>query len=710
MCAGGEHLALAEFARRAAHLRMQGGAPHFSFDTGGLLAPHGVARFAARQDPAGLADMVRDTGYRALALGEDDLSAPRDVMLGVLTRLRDRGVPVVASNLRCAPAARALCDVLVDASDGISMHRLGDRRLAFIAMIAPEALGRLAPELAAGIRLSPLSDSVAAAVRAARDRGAEMIVVSIDDGWGSAAASRALLLAHRLPDDGRPDLLFSAGSGNELRFARPPSFRPAVLAARPGHVLEASVRWNGPRGTYDVLADDAPAFNAPASPIRDLVQRLGPVYCDRWGRELAGARLDRPMDPTGLLELTAEVMRARTRAEIALLNRGLLDAAWRPAHANGLTESDVYVALQYDEPLEVATVPAAWLRAVAEHLSRGGLLALGLTRDADGNVFVNGRALDPRATYRVVSIRFLAVGGDHALPDEVRWTAVPDATLRSVVIDHLERPRQRDPRDALPNVLDQPIWRVGVDADLTFSGTVIHNPADYDDSQFGVDETVSFGVDNRLRADAVARLWGWDNAAIVAYRTTNTADAGFEEGLDQTTLRSAVRWRGLAAAHEGFYVPEPYLETYLETELTVPDERDFRHLLLRPTLGLQFTLTEHLSLKLSGGFETELLADDREVLPGFGAQLVLKPWRLLETGERFVELAFSTDYFVSGLGDQNRQTLRGALSSTFVLTSLLSLGLSFDLFGVKEGGSDLSLASSTSVFLRATWQRRWARR
>ena len=47
-------------------------------DTGGLLAPHGVARFAAEHDPAALATMVQDIGYRALAIRSVTLRTPNN--------------------------------------------------------------------------------------------------------------------------------------------------------------------------------------------------------------------------------------------------------------------------------------------------------------------------------------------------------------------------------------------------------------------------------------------------------------------------------------------------------------------------------------------------------------------------------------------------------------------------------------------------------
>jgi hypothetical protein len=253
------------------------------------------------------------------------------------------------------------------------------------------------------------------------------------------------------------------------------------------------------------------------------------------------------------------------------------------------------------------------------------------------------------------------------------------------------------------------VWTVAADGDLGFTATSVNDRGvEFDDAQLQQDTTATASLAATVRADGIGRLWGWDNLFSLQYRTTRAGDR-FEEALDITSLRSSARWRGLRVLREEPYVPDPFLETYVETELSEREESDFRHFLVRPVLGLQFTLTPHLTLKVMGGFEIEVLAPGRDFLPGAGFQLVLKPFTLLRADVREVKLEWAIDYFASDFGDRNRQTLRVTVATTLAINRFLSLGVRLDMFGVTEDMPDdmvhdrFGIAASTTVYFKATW-------
>src|SRR5205085_2083535 len=98
---------------------------------------------------------------------------------------------------------------------------------------------------------------------------------------------------------------------------------------------------------------------------------------------------------------------------------------------DSLSASDVNVALEFDEPLEIAEVTEAWLRQVATGAQESaGMVTPGLTWDGSGssvsNVKVDGHTTESRARYRVVTSRFLAASGAlPALPSGSAWIALP---------------------------------------------------------------------------------------------------------------------------------------------------------------------------------------------------------------------------------------------------------------------------------------------
>ncbi len=709
-CENGRALEASHFAELTPALAELASAPDrpLLFDAGGLLTPGGVARFAVRDRPRELADALVAIGYRALVFGSAELGAPREPMIGVLAALRAHRVPAIATNLYCRPgsAATPLCDVLVDGSDGPSIFVVGRRRVALVSIVSRSALVRVAPDLADGVVLADEAEALADAVRRARRGGVDLVVASVE-GAGDDPASAGLALASRLPEDARPDIVVIADAGDQLAFARPPSFTPAVVAPPPGGALRVRVRSSSATSGYDVLARPIAARASVAPPFDRWLERTGERYCREWGRRLAGATLDREMTGRDLLELAAAVVRDRASAELGVLNMGALDAAWSRPNARKLTASDVYVALQYDEPLVAADVSGAWLADLLGKMEEKHLVAPGLEGEAT-SLRVNGRPVDRRGVYRVVTIRFLGAGGDEALPPlphGARWEPVEGASLRTAMLDFLDTPRDGDPRSAVEPLADALEWTFRVDGDVKFAGTAIESPTDasgapvYDAAQLGRADSLSGGFALSLGADAVARLWSWENEGIVRQRTTRTATDEFAESDDVLSLRTTLVYRGLRAELPEPYVPQPYVEAYLESELTKPETRAFHHLLLRPTIGVRFTLFDELTLELGGGAARELLDSSATFQPGALMQLVLAPWTVLGEDARRLKLELLLDYFVTG----SSQELRGKLDSSLTIAEPFALVVGVQLFGRLDNGQQLGVALDVTVGLRIDW-------
>jgi hypothetical protein len=679
------------------------------FDTGSLLAPHGVARFAAIRTPDALAALVVALGYQALAFGEAELGGPREALVHTAAALRERGVPMIASNLFCDEEQKVLCETLVDAQSGVSIHRIGRDRVAFIAVVEPAALERISPDRSRGLRLAPVQESIARAVRSARELGATVIIASVDSSPEEKPAENLLKLADSLPEDGKPDLLLSSAAGTEFLFARPPAFRPALAAAPPGSAARLRLRRNLLADSLDVFVRPVPMADEPHPAVGRFIARVGPRFCSEWGREMPGGKTDEPLSGEGLLELAAGTARLTVSTEVALIPRALLDPSWQASSPRALTASDVYVGLKQDDPLLVGKVEGRWLEQVAKGEAGKRLVMPGIVVD-DGTVKVHGRPIEPRAMYRVVTVRQATVGPG-ALPAGPTWTPAPDATLRGSLLAYLDEARDEDPRAALPDVAHRPQWTFRLDLRGTFAGTFVNNPPGgpednpYPDAQLQRPTTANFGWQGTVRADALAKTWGWDNWFDSRYRLILAVGQPNNEADDQTSFRSTMRYRGWRERRERFYVPEPFVESYLETEITIPDQvnegdRDYRHFLVRPTSGLQFTMTQHFSVKAVGGFEVQALDPDGRLLPGAGAQIVLKPWTVMEANDRKVTMEGNADYFVADLGGINRQTLRGTFRAAYQFNHMLSFGWSLELFIAKEKGRAAGVSAINSAFIQ----------
>lgn len=712
VCRDGQTLAPTDIARNDVWRRHSDRTETLLVDTGGFLSRHGVARFAARRDPAALGELMRGLGFRAMAFSEADLGDTRALVLDRVRALREAGVRTLATNLRCDASARALCDALVTGDDGVPITRIADQAVALLAYVDPTASARVGPDRMDGLRLEPLTAAVRNGVRAARARGADLVVVMIDSGYGAEAAARVVSTMAELEAADKPDLVFAAGAGAELLFARPASFRPAVVAAPTRSAVDVRVRRNE-AGRLDILAQPAEAGEVP-SPFLRFMERIGARYCEELGADLAGGRIDPDvggeMDARAMVDLTAGVMRDAVAADVALLNVHAIDERWR-LRGSHLSASDVNIAIQYDEPLMVADVPGTWIRNFARSNPEGrDLRALGVEITnpfaANEKIKVNGRLLDTDAIYRVVTIRFLAAGGDHGLiGQDAEWDTT-EHTLRRVVLDHLEVERDADPRSALVDPWDRLEWTFRVGADLTFAGSAVRDPGGYQEGPLQNANQTQFGLNLNLALNALSRQAAWENTLTSTYTLAATAETdGFDEGADQVLYRTNGQYRGFRARRDELYVPDLVLEGLLRTELTPQAERDDHFLNLRFTAGLQWRLHLKVKTKLLAGVEVLDAADAalRQVLPGVGAQLLIDPWLLMREGLRKLTLGLTFDYFLSGPGGRNRHLVQGTFDLDLRLGRYVGLVANVTMYGLAEREMPFSFALQTTLAFRMSF-------
>lgn len=710
-------------------------------DTGGLLAPNGVVRFASQRDAAGVARLVRDLGYRALAFGLNDLAAPRGQTIRIVRELRAMGIPMIASNLRCAPGASALCDVIVDASDGVSTHRVNGRLTAVLSVVRPDARQHVAPERAVGIEIGDPTEAIVRYTRMARERGAEIVVAVVDN----RIEGGALRLAAELPEDGRPDLIL-VSQQDELLFARPQTVRPVLVGPSESDAVEVRIRDSLEiHDGYEFLAQPLSGRGiSVAEPVRDWIEDIGAPYCEAWGHPLAGAPLEEPLDAAGMRDLVAEIIRDRTGADLAIINRQVIDRLWVQAQEGALTASDIYIALQYDEQLAVADVDERWLeRLIINAEEREGELTIsGMSWSGTRLrrfVRVGGHYTDGRARYRVVTIQFLAQGGRGLLPELGalgEWERVEDTSLRQMVLDYLQTPREEDPREALPEAEGTLEWTFRADADLTFSGSSIESPrqrctdemlaatpelcdADgfviddagarspaYASSQLSTSDLITLGLNLNLAANAAAPDWTWTNTGSFLYQTAWTEPTGamgnsFVEAADQIRARSTLSWRGARTGNpDSWFIPDPTADVFVETEFTEPGERGYHWFLLRPTLGVRFQFTTKFQLQLMGGMQTQVLDPQAELQGGFGATLTLSPWVMFRYDLRTANLEFTFDYFVTMSDTQTQGTLRGTLGTSYDLAGPLALTLNANVFVQHQSEQDVGAAISVTAGIR----------
>lgn len=680
----------------------------FVFDTGGLVAPDGLMRHAVRRDPAGVASIIRELGYRALALGEDDLKNELEGVIQLAEALRREGIPWVASNLVCKEPAAALCDALVTASDGVPIFREGGNRVAFISLASPTIRSHLPLELAEALVFQSIEETLQRAVGEAREKDVDMIVAVIDDGMGAEGFGRTLSLAAKLPEAARPDLLMSARGGTEVLFARPINESPAVFAAPPSGVTQLDVR-RLESGELDFRARRLAPEKELNPKLASLLDEVSASICDAASDALEGARLAAPFDREDLLRLSARITLERSGADFAILERASVRKDFAPIRKTHLSEADLELAIEIDAPLLIASVKGNFLKAlIRSEAARDAFFMDGLEHRYPGKAYERislyvPMNIDDEGVYRVVTTRAIAErsGLLPALPPNEKWQPL-GARLRSVTIEYLSEQGEGDPRLRIREPSSVFEWYGRATADVNFGGTVVRNPSDYTESQLTREDSLTLGITSQADFGGINDNLHYENRFDLRYRLIRNQTER-TEGDDLISLLSRLRFHGAYTRRPRVYIPEPFVELYLESEFTRADTRDFHHFLARPSLGAIFRLLDPLTLSFRAGFETELLDPNRSVDPGLGLRLDMTNLELLKERDNRLILRGFVDYFLSSVRGEGRHTLRATADVAYTLGKRVSIGLQLVVYGRKDFSEEFGVGTNATAFLRGAF-------
>ncbi|HEX2569244.1 MAG TPA: 5'-nucleotidase C-terminal domain-containing protein [Polyangia bacterium] len=674
-----------------------------ALDTGDLLGASAVSRRAVEDDAPALARALRSTGLRAMALGYRDLAMPRETLITAARALKEEGLPLVLSNLRCAPAAAALCAAVADTDDPPLLLDTPAGPVAFVVLLAPSALVRVARDRAADLELLDPADTLRRLAPRARAAGAKAVVASYDAAERSGLdAALGLVTALDSSETMAPhDLLLVNRLREGVREVLTSQGLPMV-ATRPRHAVLLSSAGRERVRPARVAQPPAEVLHYTAALSRRLCQALH--------RPLPGGQLEAPLEREQFAGLLLDVMREAARAEVAILNHNALRAPGGLFPLQGrIDELAVTAALPFDDQLRVGRLPGALVGALARSPQAARLYLRGV-QVQEGRVLVNGRPLDEQGSYRVVTTGFLAQGGDGVLPPNAMGSLVPldRRGPRELLLDWLTRPHTGDITTLPVDPGLHPRWTLRWSLDATYSSTSISNPGGYTDAQLSRAASTALRGDLELRADADHPGFRFDNSLRLRYGVTRTrtatADSGFTESSDLIVQRSTLTQR-VRPRRPRPYDPQPYFEGYTESEFTRPVERSYHHLEVRASVGLRFTLWGRFQVQGGGGLDWELLAPGSLPMPVVVAGWSLPPTRIFSIRGRPAEAQTTLDVAWRDPGHHSDLLVRFNAKLSLPLWGTLAVVLGYDLFVREVAGMPRGVAGDITIGLRVAQSR-----
>lgn len=651
------------------------------FDTGDLLGASAIGRFAVQQDPDALALAVKELGLHARAIGHRDFASSRSRLLAFTQALAKQGLRTTLTNLSCSGEALELCNSVVNSLEEPVMVDSPVGKVAFIAALSPQQLLSVARELSLGVKLEPPADSLSDATRRARALGAARVVAVYDPAIGDELAD-TLALVKALDPAATPDVLIVDAQLEPLRTASVGSRNLPLIATRPNEALVVELRYDGTLHTENAEPQKAPA--AVTAYAEALNRSLCELYQEPFPRGLLGA----PLGKDEAAALVLDVMREYARAEVAVLNGHAISSVAPWPLETPLTHLALFQALPFDNRMRVVTVTGA---ALAEFLgSADAKTAFIRGAKKDGPWKVNGRTLEPLQAYRVVTTDFVAERFGGLFEDA---EPLGTLTVRDLLTDWLsvEKPGP---------LLSQPVdpaerarWWFTYRLQLDLTSVRVSNPNQsvFQDTQLLRGQSLSLVGETEARAIGDHPLYALEHQVRLRYGVVDTTalDGTTTGAVNNVDLLAA---RTLAFARKVFgsaawYVPRPYADLFVESELTRPETRRYHHLQLLPTAGVRFELFPQFAVYVGAGLTWEVFAQREDLnpqVPPAAAVLVagwqLRPLKIVKLGQRWMEAETNLDFWIRDLGGPAQSQARARARLVVPLFSVLSLTATYDLF------------------------------
>jgi hypothetical protein len=218
------------------------------------------------------------------------------------------------------------------------------------------------------------------------------------------------------------------------------------------------------------------------------------------------------------------------------------------------------------------------------------------------------------------------------------------------------------------------------------------DPTIFTDTQLARGQALTVVGETEFRSIGDHPSFAFENQLRLRYGMVSTVSpegesSGFIDNVDIIQARSLFFYRRLFGHKPQWYWPLPYADVYVESEFTKPETRRYHHLMLQPTAGVRFELARPFAIYAGAGFTWQTMATVTDLVPPSSplafvvvAGWQLRPFKLIQFGERAVEVETNLDAFMRDLGARTQAMLRGRVRVVIPIFSILSLTTTYDLF------------------------------
>ena len=708
----------------------QGRPAPLALGIGDMVFPGAFGHFLLSQGEQGasqLAELLARIPFDGMALGNHEFGDIPESTQAFFGAAQKAGLPFLGANIRCKSGelTEALCRMTGTAEGGKPWRivQRGPVKIGITAITDPAITEQLAKDRLEKVELKPPKEVLAEVIPQMKADGADLVFVLLHRGHGltrdvletilSEFEDLDLMVTDKLFSKDEEDLTAGAAAHREMGYIVIPRTHTFLIGAGSSELSDtlATLSLKKIDGHYRIAGVE-PRYISNGIFDPDEAAKITAVsqdFCSKWGQPLHEAKLARDFAPEDMSTFILNVLRFTAKSEVALMNTG---AFRNPEHfpiSGGVTSADISSTLPYGSRFIKAGVSGEVLAKLAASIG-SGLSCAGMEKDASGELRVNGRPLDKKRSYSIVINEFLAEGsGGFIDPKTLKSPTIwqdpatgqtPD--IAAIVTDSVREGRFLEergdgslvvsPDKSFPDLHLHMLWQLGGHLNASYSHMNIHNPhqavdhdGDYSKSRLTATATDRLNVDFKIMANGSTRNHGWDNDFVIQYSTTRQKGPEesnvFEEDKDMARIRSAYKYLGQRADYgDAWYVPVPFVEGQVETELTKDSGSPNHPLDLTGIAGLLLKL--HANLEFRVGFNIRGDVLEKHGTPSIG---LFTGYRLMKT-ELFrisnnpVRFESECEYFFNADGSDRIHEFRWDNRVFFDITNHLALTASFNMY------------------------------
>jgi len=539
--------------------------------------------------------LLKENGFDIINFGKKDFYTPYSLIKKLSENKKIKSLPFMASNMDCLENAAPICKLINRGKYRII--KINNIKIAIISIISHEVIEKAFYKSIKGINITPeveTANKIAKFLKEKKDVDIIILLAQTED--RETNPRKTLLLSEKLKNI---DVVIS--NSQNVKLISKFSDNSYILGSNPSRYTPNLVLLTLKKGEKSYFIEKIENLNDKYK-YKSKVSIVYKKILDKYKKEYL-TKYDKPINSMKISEINfknfytfiLKLMMYHTDSEIAVINEANFNSSLFPIKK--LTSDMIEKTIVYNNKLVTFEIKGKLLRKFLKKY-KDKLLIEGVTYGIYGKklkIKINGHFLIDKKPYKVVTTDFLANGGDGFFKDAFY---VKDKeyyeNIKNVFIDYLKKDKFKtqkstfNPNKEFSGLYKKFLWELYGNLGIYYIKNDISNLPKYNKSKFDAAPNELLKFDTKINFKGSSKYHIIENNFELHYYQTNENDE-FVESDDLISYSLNYKSNYFKAGRPfNFFIPLPFLESKLNTELTKAETENKHYFELFFLSGMSF--------------------------------------------------------------------------------------------------------------------------